>query len=122
VTERSAVDDGLVRLSIFLDWLGVYVTSAQVAFTAFFAVAEPGNRQRLRHDGFLHDAFASMPWLAWTVVGLLVVLVLLSSVGKLVGKIFRGTPWWVRLGLVGALAYAWSSKKTTQHYDARPPV
>jgi len=94
------------------------MTSAQVAFTAFSAAAEPGNRQQLRHDGFLHDAFQSMPWLAWTVVGLLVVLVLLSSVGKLVGKIFHGTPWWVRLGLVGTLAYAWSKNKPTQHYDA----
>jgi len=116
VTERSAADDGLVRFSIFLDWLGVPMTSAQVAFTAFFGAAEPGNRQRLRQDGFLHDAFQSMPWLAWTVVGLL------SSVGKLVGKIFHGTPWWVRLGLVGALAYAWSKNKPTQNYDTRPPV
>lgn len=97
------------------------MTSAQVAFTAPFASAEPGNRRRLRHDGFLHDAFQSMPWLAWTVVGLLLVLVLLSSVGKLVGKIFHGTPWWVRLGLVGTLAYAWSKNKPSQ-CDARPPA
>jgi hypothetical protein len=97
------------------------MTLAQVAFTAPFASAEPGNRRRLRHDGFLHDAFQSMPWLAWTVVGLLLVLVLLSSVGKLVGKIFHGTPWWVRLGLVGTLAYAWSKNKPSQ-CDARPPA
>ncbi len=96
------------------------MTSAQVAFTAPFASAEPGNRQRLRHDGFLHDAFQSMPWLAWTVVGLLLVLVLLSSVGKLVGNLPRhavvGTPrpcWHPGLRLV---------HKPTQYHARRPPA
>lgn len=50
-----------------------------------------------------------MPWLSWTAVGLLVALVLLA----LVGKVLYGTPWWVRLGLVGALACAWSKYKRT---------
>jgi membrane associated rhomboid family serine protease len=79
---------------------------------AHLPTADPGRRQRVHHDGSFHHFFTSHPGLAWTVVGLLVVFVLLSSVGKLLGRVFEGTPWWARIGLVGAVVYAWRKHRT----------
>jgi hypothetical protein len=85
---------------------------APVVFIAHLPIADPSRRPRVHHGGPFHDAFTANPWLAWTVVGLLVVFVLLSSVRKLIGSLFQGTPWWARIGLVGAAVYAWRKYRT----------
>lgn len=93
------------------------MTERLCVLTPMLTERDSDRNQRVKHDGFVHDLFGSMPWLAWILAALLVVVVLLSLVGKLLGRVFSGTPWWVRLGLLGALFYTWREKRTQAAED-----
>ena len=58
--------------------------------------------QHHQHDGFLQHAFATSPWLGALVVAPIVLGSLLLAVVKKAGRVFEGTPWYVRLALLAA--------------------
>jgi len=95
---------------------------ALAAVVTRLPAAGRGRRRGLHHHALFHDAFTSHPWLAWTAVGLLLAVAVLGSVGKVITTVFRGTPWWARLGLVGALVYAWHRRRTgpSERRDGSP--
>lgn len=55
----------------------------------------------IRQHGFLHSLFATSPWLGGIAVAALISAGLVLTILKKAGRVLEGTPWYVRLALLG---------------------